>query len=77
MVGALNQEAAGHIIDYLRQPPVPKKYEGIKTLNGWAKAVKLLHMDGPGDRKLSVLMNEMLALLDGHKTCLLFEQIFS
>ena len=33
-------------------------------------------MDGLGDRKPSVLMNEMLALLDGHQPCLLFEQLF-
>ena len=33
-------------------------------------------MDGLGDRKPSDLMNEMLTLLDGHKPCLLFEQLF-
>lgn len=31
-------------------------------------------MGGLGDRKPSMLMNEMLALMDGHKPCLLFEQ---
>ena len=39
-------------------------------------AAKLLHMDGLGDRKPSMLMNNMLALMDGHKPCLLFEQVF-
>lgn len=33
-------------------------------------------MDGLGDRKPSMLMNEMLALMDGHKRCLLIEQLF-
>ncbi|KAK4325415.1 hypothetical protein Pmani_004010 [Petrolisthes manimaculis] len=33
-------------------------------------------MDGLGDRKPSELINEMLALMEGHKSCLLFEQIF-
>lgn len=83
VVSALDQEAAGHIIDYLRQPPADDKYKGIKNLlnktfglGRRARAAKLLHMDGLGDRKPSILMNEMLALLDGHKPCLLFEQIF-
>lgn len=33
-------------------------------------------MGGLGDRKASVLMNEMLVLMDGHNPCLLFEQVF-
>ena len=33
-------------------------------------------MDGLGDRKPSILMNEMLSLMDEHKPCLLFEQVF-
>ena len=37
---------------------------------------KLLHMDSLGDCKPSLLMNETLALMDGHKLCLLFEQAF-
>lgn len=83
VVSSLDQEAAGHIIDFLRHPPADKKYEGIKKLltdtfglSRRARAAKLLHMDGLGDRKPSDLMNEMLALLDGHKPCLLFEQLF-
>lgn len=83
VISALDQETAGRIIDYLRQPPAENKYEGIKTLlkdtfglSRRDRAAKLLHMDGLGDRKPSTLMNEMLALMDGHKTCLLFEQIF-
>ncbi len=83
VVSALDQEMAGRIIDYLRQPPAKDKYEGIKKLlnntfglSRHDRAAKLLHMDGLGDRKPSILMNEMLALMDGHTTCLLFEQLF-
>ena len=83
VVSSLDQEAAGRIINYIHQSPFDKKYEGIKKLlnntfglSRRARAAKLLHMDGLGDCKPSVLMNEMLALLDGHQPCLLFEQIF-
>ncbi|KAK4321700.1 hypothetical protein Pmani_007497 [Petrolisthes manimaculis] len=38
-------------------------------------SVTSLHQ-GLGDRKPSELMNEMLALMEGHKFCLLYEQIF-
>lgn len=83
VVSALDQDTAGRIIDYLREPPNKNKYEGIKTLLNTTfgltrreRAAKLLHMDGLGDRKPSELMNEMLALMEGHKSCLLFEQIF-
>ena len=40
------------------------------------RASRLLRMRGLGDRKPSQLMDEMLALLDGHTPCFLFEQIF-
>ena len=33
-------------------------------------------MDGLGDHKPSLLMNDMLILMDGHKPCLLFDQVF-
>ena len=33
-------------------------------------------MDDLGDRMPSVLINEMLSLLDGHQPCMLFEWIF-
>ena len=39
-------------------------------------ASQLLRMCGLGDCRPSQLMDEMLALLDGHTPCLLFEQIF-
>ncbi|XP_045105049.1 uncharacterized protein LOC123500391 [Portunus trituberculatus] len=83
VVGALDQETAGHVIDFLRHPPSDDKYEEIKKLlsntfglSRRARAARLLHMDGLGDRKPSMLMNEMLTLMDGHKPCFLFEQLF-
>ena len=64
VVSALDQETAGRIVDYLCAPPATGKYEGIKTLlnktyglNRRDRAVKLLHMDGLGDRKPFMLMN--------------------
>lgn len=32
MVSALDQDTAGRLIDYLRQPPADSKYKGLKTL---------------------------------------------
>lgn len=83
VVSSLDQETAGHIIDFLQHPPTNDMYVGIKKLltgtfglSRRARASKLLHKDGLGDRKPSMLMNEMLALMDGHAPCLLFEQLF-
>lgn len=83
VVCALDQETTRRLIHYLRQPPADNKYEGIKTLllrtfclSRRERAARLLHMGGLGDRKPSVLMGEMLALMDGHKTCLLFDLLF-
>ncbi len=39
-------------------------------------ASKLLNMDELGDRMPSALMDEMLSLLDNHRPCMLFEQLF-
>ena len=83
VVSALDQDTATHVIDFLRHAPTTGKYEGIKELlistfglSRHARAARLLHMDGLGDRKPSMLMNEMLALMDGHVPCFIFEQIF-
>ena len=83
VVSALHQDTAGHVIDFLRHPPTDDIYQGIKKLligtfglSRRARVARLLHMDGLGDRKPSMLMNEMLALMDGHVPCLLFYQLF-
>ena len=71
MVSALDQDTAGHVIDLLLHPPAENKYDGIKKLlidtfglSKREKAARLLHMDGLGDRKQSILMNDGLALRD-------------
>jgi hypothetical protein len=83
VVGALDQEIAGRLIDFLETPPTEDQYTAIKTrlleifgLRRRDCAAKLLHMDSLGDRLPSVLMDDMLGLLDGHQPCLLFEQLF-
>lgn len=82
VVSITDQDTAGHLVDFLHQPPT-NKYKGIKTLlknvsglshSDWA--AKLLPMDGTGDHKPNELINEMLTLIIGHKTCLLFQKIF-
>ncbi|XP_072897911.1 disintegrin and metalloproteinase domain-containing protein 12-like [Hemitrygon akajei] len=65
-------------------PPCPETSIGgveppvcvVAWVSGLASAVRLLHMDGLGDHTPSELMNDMLALMNGHKPCLLFEQLF-
>ena len=83
VVASLNQATASRLLDTLAAPPETNKYEGLKQrllqtfgLNRRDRAAKLLHMQGLGDRKPSALMDEMLALMDGHHPCLLFEQIY-
>lgn len=68
---------------YLREQPVPQKYEGLKVLllrtfglSCLERAARILHMGGLGDRKPSVLMSEILTLMDGHWPCLFFEYAF-
>ena len=82
-VAALDQDTAGRLLDLLRAPPAENKYEAIKTrltrtfgLTRRVRANRLLRMGDLGDRMPSVLMDEMLALLDGHQPCMLFEQLF-
>ena len=83
VVASLDQDAAGRLLDLLRDPPNEHKYEAIKTrltktfgLTRRARANRLLQMGDLGDRPPSALMDEMLALLDGHTPCMLFEQLF-
>lgn len=83
IVAALDQDTAGRLLDLLRAPPTENKYTAIKTrlmktfgLTRRVRANRLLQMGDLGDRPPSVLMDEMLALLDGHAPCMLFEQLF-
>ena len=83
VVSALDQTTASRITDVLQNPPDNGLYDNLKKrlLETYGqsrrdRASKLLHLSGLGDRKPSELMDEMLSLLDGHKPCLLAEQIF-
>ena len=71
------------MLDVMSKPPVDNKYCNLKEkllatygLTGHHKAYRMLHLQGLGDQKPSELMDYMLSLLDGHKPCLLAEQIF-
>ncbi len=82
-VSALDQATAGRLVDLLTTPPADNLYESLKTrltqtfgLGRRENAARLLHMRALGDCKPSELMDEMLALMDGHATCFLFEQLF-
>ncbi|XP_072924287.1 uncharacterized protein [Hemitrygon akajei] len=81
VVSALDQETAAQVADFIQSPPEGGKYEAFKALligtfglSQCERGARLLHLDGLGDRLPSALMNEMLALADGHKPCLMFEQ---
>lgn len=83
VVSALDETTAGRIEDFLANPPTRNKYDALKTrltdtfsLGRRERASRLLRLNGLGDRKPSVLMDEMLALAQGHTPCFLFEQIF-
>ena len=83
IVASLDQDTASRLLDLLRDPPNENKYEAIKTrltktfgLTRRVRANRLLQMGDLGDRPPSALMDEMLALLDGHAPCMLFEQLF-
>lgn len=71
------------LLPFLQDPPALAKYEGFKVLllrtfgvSRRDRATRLPHMNRLGDRKPSVLMAKMFALMDGHCLCLLFQQAF-
>ncbi|XP_051873652.1 uncharacterized protein LOC127571378 [Pristis pectinata] len=83
VVSSLDQETAAQVEDFIQLPPDEGKYAAFKawlirtfSLSRQERGVRLLHLDSLGDRPPSALMNEMLALAEGHKPCLMFEQAF-
>ncbi|XP_051875025.1 uncharacterized protein LOC127572127 isoform X2 [Pristis pectinata] len=83
VVSSLDQETAAQVRDFIQSPPKEDKYPAFKALllrtfglSRRERAARLLHLDGLGDKSPSALMNEMLALAEGHKPCLMFEQVF-
>ena len=83
LVAALEQDTASCLLDILSHPPREHKYDVTKDrllktfgLSCRVRATKLINLDDLGERTPSALMDEMLSLLDGHKPCMLFEQLF-
>ena len=82
-VAALDQERATRLLDLITDSPTENKYAALKTrltemfgLSKRKRAARLLHFRPLGNTKLSMLMDEMLALLGDHPPCFLFEQLF-
>ena len=83
VLAALDQTTATRLLDLISHPPTDDKYTELKTcligifgLSERERASRLLHFRELGDAKLSVLMDETLALLGNHAPCFLFQQIF-
>ena len=82
VVAALDQATAARITDIISRPPENDKCATIKkrllqaySLTEKERAERLLNIAGPGDRKPSQLMEEMLTLLGDQPVCFLFKQI--
>ena len=67
----------------ISSPPAEQKYELLKSfltsvfgLSEPQRANALLDLNGLGDRKPSELVDSMLTLLEDHKPCFIFKQIF-
>ncbi|XP_078263353.1 uncharacterized protein LOC144597693 [Rhinoraja longicauda] len=83
VISALDQATARLVRAFLRAPPAADKYEGLKTfllrqfsLSEAERATRILRMPGLGDRRPSVLLADMLALLGDHKPCFLFKHAY-
>ncbi len=83
VVAALDQATAKRVIDLLSAPPDNAKYQTLKDrlndtygLSEFERGSRLLHMPELGDDKPSVLMDNMLALLEGHTPCFIFRSLF-
>ena len=83
VVSVLDQETVTRLLDLISCPPADNKYGTLKSrlidtfgLSRQERATRLLHLRPLGDSKPSSLMDEMLALLGEHKSCMLFEQLF-
>ena len=83
VVAALDQDSAQRVIDLLEDPPRDHKYLALKKrlldtfdLSDNERAALLLNMPHLGDKKPSVLMDEMLAPVADHCPCFLFNHLF-
>jgi hypothetical protein len=83
VISSLDQSTASRMLDVISHPPQDNKYEDLKqkllstfSLSSRDRANRLLHFRAAGDSRPSEIMDEILSLLDGHKPCMLAEQIF-
>ena len=83
IVAALDPPTARRLRDTIRTAPVGGRYDAIRarllstfSLTESDRANRLLNLRGLGDRKPSALMDEMVALLEGHPPCFIFKQLF-
>ena len=79
VLSSLDQATASRLKDFISNPPEADKYEALRArlvetfdLSEPERASLLLHFRPLGD----TLMDEMLALLDDHPPCFLFQQLF-
>ena len=83
VVAALDPPTARRLRDTIKSAPEGSRYTTLRTritdtfaLTESERANQILNMRGLGDRKPSEIMDEMLALADGHAPCFLFKQLF-
>lgn len=83
VVAALDPPTARRLRDTIKSAPEGSRYTTLRTritdtfaLTESERANRILNMHGLGDRKPSEIMDEMLALADGHAPCFLFKQLF-
>ena len=83
VVAALDQDSAQRVIDLLEDPPRYHKYLALKKLlldifdlPDNELAARLLNMPQLGDKKPSVLMDEVLAPRADHRPYFLFNHLF-
>ena len=83
VVAAVDQDSVQRVVDLLKDPPRDHKYLALKKclldtfdLPDNERAARLLNMPQLGDKKPSVLIDEMLALIADHHPCFLFNYLF-
>ena len=83
VVAALDPPTARRLRHTIKTAPPGERYTALRGhlvstfgLRGSDRANRVLNMPGLGDRSPSELMDEMLALAEGHEPCFLFKQVF-
>lgn len=83
VVAALDPPTARRLRDTIKSAPEGSRYTTLRNritdtfaLTESERANRILNMHGLGDRKPSEIMDELLALADGHTPCFLFKQLF-